>query len=432
MGFNNKKRIAHNVAWAVAGKVIRLLTEFIVGIFVARYLGADQYGLMNYVISIVAIFNIIAEFGLSNIEIRELSKSNNKVDIILGTSFMTRLVLSVIAYSVILIFVFASKLDKETQTLILIYGCSVFFTPFEIIRNYFTSIVKNRDVVITGIIRNIIGALIKFVLLLLKAPLIAFIIALLFDFIIIAGGYITSYRRSVNKSRWSFDISLSKNLLRDAFPLLLSGAAILIYQRIDQVIIKNLLNNESVAYFSIAGRFTEFQMFIPMIMSQTITPLLVRCRENDVREYIYKSQQYIDVIVWIAIILSCITSVFSFYLVKFTFGQQYLASVPILRILAFKAIFSALSNASGQLIIIEGKHKWVFIRNIMGCAACIVMNLTLIPRYSTIGSAYATIITLFISGFLANFFIAPYRQIFKKQIIAILFGWRSIFKLLKR
>ena len=69
---DNKAKVVKNVAWAVLGKIINMLGVLLVGILVARYLGPEQYGLMNYVISYVALFTIIATFGLSNIEIRAL------------------------------------------------------------------------------------------------------------------------------------------------------------------------------------------------------------------------------------------------------------------------------------------------------------------------------------------------------------------------
>jgi O-antigen/teichoic acid export membrane protein len=51
-----------------------------VGILVARYLGLENFGLMNYVISYVTLFSILSNFGLDNIEIHELSKTKSKIN----------------------------------------------------------------------------------------------------------------------------------------------------------------------------------------------------------------------------------------------------------------------------------------------------------------------------------------------------------------
>lgn len=395
-----RKTVATNVAWATTGKVVRVFTDVLVSIFVARYLGPAQYGLMNYVVSFVAIFSIIANFGLDNIEIREIAKPGSDKNTIIGTAFSLRLIFALIALVLITIVLFISYKDLQTTVLIAIYSLSVVLTSFNVIRNYFTAIVYNKYVVISEIIRSVFGASIKVLLLLLHAPLIFFVIALVIDFVLVAGGYVTSYNKKVGSLKdWRYNRTVAKYLINEAFPLLLSGAAIVIYQRIDQVIIKNLLNDESVGFFSVAAKFSEFILFIPMIMSQTMSPLLVKDYETDKQRYKQRGQFFVDVIVWFSVVCSILVSFFSYYLIKFTFGQQYLAAVPVLQIIAFKTVGMALSNSSGQLIIIEGKQKWAVFRNLIACVICIIGNFLLIPQYNIIGSAWATLITVAFSGF---------------------------------
>ena len=183
---STKLNVLANVGWATTGKVVRVLTETLVSIFVARYLGPSQYGLMNYVVSFVVIYSIIANFGLDNIEIREIAKPGSNFRIIMGTSFRLRLLFAIIAEIIISVTLFLGEFDAETRCLTLIYALTIVLTSANVIRNYFTAIVKNKYIVITEIIRCLIGASIKVVLLLFKAPLICFIIALTFDFFLVA------------------------------------------------------------------------------------------------------------------------------------------------------------------------------------------------------------------------------------------------------
>jgi len=428
---STKRKILTNVGWATTGRVVRVLTETLVSIFVARYLGPSQYGLMNYVVSFVAIYSIIANFGLDNIEIREIAKPDSDFRTVMGTSFRLRLLFAFIAELVIAVTIFVCNFETETRCLILIYSLTILLTSVNVIRNYFTAIVNNRYIVITEIIRCLIGAGIKVSLLLFKAPLIFFIIALTIDFLLVAGGYLTAYRSKIGRiSEWSFEKGTARLLIKEAFPLLLSGAAVVIYQRIDQVIIKSLLSNEAVGYFSVAVKFSEFILFVPLVMAQTMSPLLVKDYQKNRDVYYSKRQQFVDVIVWFSVLLSIIISVLSYYLIRYTFGIQYLAAVPVLSILAFKTVGMALSNASGQLIIIEGKQKWAVIRNLIGCIICVIGNYCLIPLFGIIGSAWATLITVAFSGFLGNYFIKPYRDIFGVQVKSIITGPVRLLKLL--
>lgn len=239
---DNRKKIFFNIFWAVTGKIVNMAGALFVGILVARYLGPSQYGLMNYVISYVTLFTVISNFGLDDIEIRELSKCPDNRNVILGTSFRLRLFFATLAFLMILITLYFYKTDIFTTYMILGYSLVLYTGCFNIIRNYFTSIVKNEYVVKSEIIRTVVGAGIKVLLLWIKAPLEWFIMAVIFDTILVAGGYLISYRKLVGKiSEWKYDKKNSIYFIKESFPLVLSGAAVIVYQRIDQVMIGNMV-----------------------------------------------------------------------------------------------------------------------------------------------------------------------------------------------
>ena len=106
-----KEKILRNLFWSVVGKIVTLLGGLLVGIIVARYLGPEKYGLMNYVISIVTIFMIFSQFGFDLIEIREESKKPHLRDYIIGTVFYLRIALALITLLAIVIYVY--KNDKD-------------------------------------------------------------------------------------------------------------------------------------------------------------------------------------------------------------------------------------------------------------------------------------------------------------------------------
>ena len=86
--------LLNNVFWAFGGRFSALAGQFIAGIFAARVLGPDEFGTLNYVISLVTIFSVLAAFGLDFIEIRELSGKENRKDIDLPTLLILRFCLA--------------------------------------------------------------------------------------------------------------------------------------------------------------------------------------------------------------------------------------------------------------------------------------------------------------------------------------------------
>ena len=428
-----KTKIVLNVFWAVAGKVVTLLSTLVVGIFVARYLGPEQYGLMNYVVSIVALFTVFATFGTTEIIIRELAKKELPKEIILGSAFAIRIGLAVVCFFAIGIYLLFAEETTEMVAMILIYASSIFFACFDVIRFYFTSIVENEYVVKSEIFRTLVGALVKVILLLFHAPLMAFVAALAFDFLLLASGYVFAYRKKVGSIRnWRVDKTFIKVLLSTSFPLLISSAAMIVYQRIDQVMIAKMLDNESVGYFSTAASFIGIVTFIPAIMVQTTSPLLVGFWKNDKERYKKESQRIMNLTTWVTMLVCIILSLLSDPIIRYTYGSAYLAAVPILRILAFKAVGVALITIGGQLIVIENIHKWAFVRNILSCVVCIICNYYFIPLWGVVGSAWATIVTVLFTGCFSNIFIPQYFHILKKQLIALCIGWMDIINLIKK
>lgn len=425
-----KRKVIRNIVWAVIGKVVTLLGGLLVGIFVARYLGPEQYGLMSYVLSYIAIFQVLAYFGMDNIEIREESKTPEEKDKIIGTAICLKLIFAVATIGLVALTVCIFEADTFTRWMIMLYSISMIANSFGVIRNYFTSLVWNEYIVKTEITRTFIGAGIKVALLLLHAPLAWFIAATLFDTILIAGGYLVSYRSKIDSIRkWRYDKTIAIYLIKQSFPLLLSGAAVVVYTKIDQVIIRNLLNTESVGYYSVADRFVEICLFIPTILSQTITPILVQSYSENKSEYDQKSQQFMNIMVWSTLILCVVICLIALPMVRYTFGTQYLLSVPILQIMVFKVVGNALAQSSGAMIIVESKQKYTLFRNIIGCGVCIVLNYLLIPNFGLKGAAYASILTSLCAGYLSHLIIPQYRYLFTKQTRSLFIGWKDLTKI---
>lgn len=425
-----KEKVFRNVVWAVTGKIVTMLGSLLVGIFVARYLGPEQYGLMNYVVSFVMLFQVFASFGMDNIEIREESKIPEEKDKIIGTAFTLKIGFAVITIGLVCLMAWLFETNSFTKWMIVLYSLSMIMNSFNVIRNYFTSLVWNEYIVKTEISRTLIGAGIKVVLLLLDAPFIYFFIAILFDTILIAGGYIISYHRKIDSIRkWKFDKTTAIYMIKQSFPLAVSLSAVLIYHRIDQIMVGKMLTNTELGYYSVASKFTEIIMFIPTILAQTITPILVRNYQEDFAVYRSKTQQFVNITVWICIIISVITALISHWLILYTFGSQYLPATIVLQILAFKSVGDALSATAGNMIIIEGVQKYAWIRSVTACFVCIGLNLLFIPKWGLIGTAIASILTYLYAGTFSNIFIPQYWFVLKTQIKALFLGWKDLLKL---
>ena len=423
-----KEAIMLNLFWAVLGKVVNLFGGLLVGIIVARFLGPEQYGLMNYVISYTFLFQTFALFGLDSIEIREEARGQKPYSTIIGTAFFLKTFFGCCCIVVAIVTSWMMEADGYTTLLVAIYSLTVVLNSLIVIRNYFTAIVQNEYVVKAEISRTLISIVIKLVLLMMNANLTWFIIAYMFDFVLLGTGYIMAYRTKIGSLRdWCFDMDYAKFLLKESFPLLLTNAAVIIYQRIDQVMIGNMIDKSSVGFFSVAAKFTEVLIFLPMILAQTITPVLVQARERSIKEYQAKAQQFMNISFWLSLIVSAFVSVVSYWLIRYTFGPAYLPAVAVLQVMAFKAASVALSNTAGAMLVTEGLQRWAICRDGLGCLVCIILNYLLLPRYGVIAAAFVSIASNIAAGYLADALIPAYHHLFFCQTKALMLGWKDIF-----
>lgn len=422
-----KTDIVQNLFWAVLGKVITLLSGLLIGIIVARYLGPEQYGLMNYIISYVFLFQTFAIFGLDAIEIREEAKGAIPYLQIIGTAFWLKVIFGCFFMVVAIITSWIMEADANTTFLVTIYSFTIVLNSFSVIRNYFFAIVQNEHVVKSEIARTLIGLVIKFVLTWMHASLTLFIIAYMFDIVLLSSGYIITYKDKIGSIwQWSFNMKYAKYLLKESLPLLLTSTAVIIYQRIDQVMIGQMIDKESVGYFSVASRFVEILVFFPMMLSRTITPILVKIRERNEEEYVAKAQQFMNISVWLSFFASTFVSCIASLLVKYTFGDTYIPAVAVLQIMSFKAAVVALSNTAGSMLVTEGLQRFAIFRDSFGCIVCIALNYLLLPRYGIIAAAFVAIASVVSAGYLADALIPAYRHLFIRQTKALIWGWSDL------
>lgn len=420
-------RVISNIYWALAGKVVNLVSGLVVGIMVARFLGPEQFGLMNYVISFVFLFQTISVFGLDNIEVREESRADADRNVILGTAFGIRVVLSLVCMIAVVLTSWFIDANRYVTLLVAIYSLTVLFNSFSVIRNHFYALMQNKYVVMSEITRTIISMSFKVLLLVLEAPLIWFVIACMLDVIYVASGYCICYRRAVGSMRdWRFDLSTARFLLKESFPLLLSSAAVIVYQRIDQVMIKQLIDADSVGYFSVASRIVEILIYIPMILAQTIQPVLVQAREQSEESYRQKASVFMNISLWGSFVASAVVSVLAYWIITILFGQRYLLAVPVLQIMAFKAVSVALSNTAGTMLVVEGLQRWAMLRDVLGCICCVALNYILLPAWGIVAAAVVAIASNLVAGYLADALIPAYRHLFVCQTKALLLGWLDL------
>lgn len=388
------KKYFANTSWLLFEKIARLVLNFFVTVAVIRYLEPNEFGIYSYAISFYGLFVAFISLGMESISIRELVKSPDKRDEILGSVFYSQLLGAVLAISLIALTLFITNEDVSTSVLILIISASSFFQTFNVIDYYYRSKVNAKYSVYVLSTSVILVALIKFALIFIKAPLLFFLIAYACEFLFNAIGYTIIYHSQKLKiSVWKFDKNLALTLLKDSWPLILSGVVVSIYVKVDQVLIKNMLTSRDVGIYAAAVRLSESWYFIPIAISNALFPAIVTAKSIASELYLSRLQKLYDVLAWIAIGISIPVSFLSGEIIQVLYGSKYSASAPILTIYIWAGVSVFLGVASSQYLVTENFTKISLMRTSLGMIANVILNIIFIPRYGIVGSAYATLLS---------------------------------------
>jgi len=421
------KRYFLNTGWLLFNNVFGMVIALFVGIYVARYLGPDNFGLLSYAGSFVGLFSALVTLGLDNIVVRELVKDEKKRDELLGTTFILKIIGSILVLIIIVIAVRFTNNDSFTNLLIFIIAIGTIFQSFNVIQFYFQAKVLSKYTVYAQIFATILCSVIKLLLIHLNMGLIYFAMVTLIQSIILALGFVAMYiKQKLNLFNWRPKFDLARFLLKDSWPLILSGIAISIYMKIDQVMIKNMLDAKAVGNYAVAVRLSEVWYFIPMIITNSLFPAIINAKKISEKLYYERLQKLYDLMVWLSIGIALPIMLFSHNIINLLFGIQYQEAAGILKIYVWAGVSVFLGVASSQYLLAENYTKISFLRTLIGAVINVILNIILIPRYGTNGAAIATVISYFGSVFL----IVLIPKTYKNSIL--MFKSFSLFGCIKR
>lgn len=418
------QRYFKNTSWLMLERLLRIMSGLIVGIWVARYLGPHKYGLFSYALAFTAIFGAVAKLGLDGLLVRELVGDYEKRDVYLGTAFWLKVVGAFVAMGLMAIIVPFTSNDPTTNSYIFIIAVGLIFQSFGVIEFYFQSQVLARLVTFCKVSQLALSAVIKIYLLVNDADLIWFVLVTVFDSVSLALCYIVAYYLRKNPPFYMyFDFGTATRLLKDSWPLIFASIVIIIYMRIDQIMIKAILDEHEVGIYSAAVRLSEAFYFLPVLITASVFPAILNARKTC--EGLYKSrlQRLYTFMVWTAIAIALPVTILSEHIVILTFGKEYQESGVVLMIHSWAAIFVFLGVTFDKYLLAENLTKIAFQRTLLGAICNVLLNLWLIPVYGVEGAAWATLISQCIANLGYDLFDKRLHQQFKMKMKGAFMPW---------
>jgi len=394
-----------NIGWLFAGKIFRMGLSMIAGIWVARYLGAQMFGILSFCMAVALLFRPMAMFQLEGICVRELISAPDKKDEILGSAFLLSLGAGVLAMMAALGLIHILHPDKQLYILIVaIAGTGLVFFSFEIFEYWFQAKVRSKATVLSRTIVLCMGAVLKITGIFFNAGIFYFAWINTIESILMGISLLIAYRLSGNtlmalKIRWQW----MNKLFSDAWPLALSGMAATIYLRIDKIMIGQIMDATQVGIYTAATRLAEAWYFLPICIMTSLYPAVVKAIKNRSKVQDIRMQQMYNMMVLLGYVTIIITAVFAEPLIVFLFGPEYEPASQILVLYIWSGLFVNIAMVKAAWLKAMNFTKIQFVSTLAGAVINVGLNLCFIKHYGVIGAAWATIISYAVEGYFILF-----------------------------
>lgn len=423
---NVSQRVLYNTVAQIAGKVALLLASLVTLRLATSYLGVDGFGEYAIVLALAPILLVFADLGISMLLARELAQTPERREELAGTLLWFRLAASGVVVLGSLAVVPFLPYDHHVRVGILIACAGVSLLSIGSFVTPFFQLSLRLDLV----------ALLDCVTAALTIGLVAAVTLLDLGFYALVGvnavvgaanvAFALLLVRRFWRPSLRFDRGLARRLVADGLPLAAVIVLGLLHFRLDAVLLSLLRSPEDVGVYTVAYRFLEQALVLPVVFMAAVFPLLaVAVRAGDAAEVVRKAFSFL---LLVALPLSLGLVVLAGPLVTLVAGDGFEDAVAPLRILAPALVFTFVNAVFAGVLIALNRQRALILVSLAGVTLNVLANLYAIPRFGYVGAAVTTVISEG-AGLVAVFVLArracPFRlspRLVTRADVALLLG----------
>ena len=406
-------KITKNIAWLMFDQVFILLLQFLVGIKIANYYGAELYGKYNYAVSLVAFSAILFELLNSRV-IKKHYTEDNFNNIIFNVNLFRNTMAGIIIF-IPIILKFTIGMDNLLfYMLLLICFDNILTTATYGIENFFEFKLESRRIVISNNIVKIISYTLQYIGMIFGLGIIAVpairCIGSLIRMMILKFQYRRTYLSKATKIERYLNKELLYSIIDEGKFLWVTYISFLVYTQVDRIMIKYYMGVADVGVYTIGVQLSTILAILLAPIQNSLFPKMMELYRKDYKEY-YNFYLFSNTLVTqfylVVTILSIVVVNFAF---GYVYAQEYNSAIGVYAILAVSVFLKANGSLQTGHMTLKNITKKSFYKTLISLVINVVLNTVLIPKYGIDGAAIATLITQFTALFLIDFFIEEYKE----------------------
>ncbi len=402
-------RVLNNASWIIGCKTVQALLGLVVTMLSARYLGPSGYGLINYAAAIVAFAVPVMQLGLDSTLVQEMIQCPEREGETLGTALAMCTVSGFVCFVGVIAFAgVANHGETDAIAVCALYSILLIFQALEMVRYWFQAKLLSKYPAVVMLIAYVMVSAYKIVLLVAGSSIYWFAVSQALDFAIIAVALLVIYRR-LGTGRLSVSFVRAKAMLSRSWYYIISGLMVAIFAQADRVMLKMMLDETAVGYYSAAAACAGMTSFVFAAIIDSARPALLEKKRYDQAGFEKGMTLLYAIVIGLALVQSVLITLCSGFLVKILYGAAYAAAVPTLRIIVWYTTFSYLGGARTIWILAEERQKYLWVIHSLGALGNILLNAVLIPVWGINGAAAASLITQIFANVIMGYIVKAIR-----------------------
>lgn len=382
--------VATNYLFLSAAEFVAKIAATVAFAYLARVLGPEGYGYLEFVLAILFFFTLLVDSGLSTFGAREIAKDPSLAGHLIVNITFTRILLAVVAF--LLLLLISTILDKpqDISKLLILYGITLFGLPW-LMQWVFQGHDKMHVVALASIIRwvTFTGAVFIFVHGEHDLWLVPFaeVAAILFA----AGFLLRNVSALPGKSRGQFNFRYACKTYKKAY---LIGASELVWAAkiySATVILGVTASGSDVGWYSAAHRIVIALHTFVWLYFYNLLPSISRTTNESIDSLRRMTHTSLQVTAWFAVFLGILGTAFAGPGMTLLYGAQYQNSIAAFQVMIWLIPVTLISGHYRYILIAYDKQHLELLSALGGAAVNILLNLALIPSMGLMGAAWALV-----------------------------------------
>lgn len=388
-----KNKIVKNAGWLVGGTLAQKVLAFVVGILSARYLGPSNFGIIHYADAYITFFSAICTLGISSVIIKDFVDYPDEQGTALGTALVLRSISSILSAIMIVGIVAIVDGDEKLTIVVTVLSClSLPFHVFDALKQWFQNRLESKYCSLATLVAFAVMSAYKIALLAAGVAVQWFALATSVEYVIIAIFLLIAYKKRGGPAL-HFSWAKAKSLLSSSKSYILASLMASIYASTDKLMLKQMLGDADVGYYSLAVSLSTMFAFVLSAVIDSVYPTIVQAKTRSEAEFEKRNRLLYMLVFYGAVVMSLVIALGAKPIITVLYGEQYLPAIAPVRVVVWYTAFSYLGVARNAWVVCENKQKYLKYLYLGAALANVVLNYLLIPIWGTVGAAAASLAT---------------------------------------